>query len=58
LLIRNISSVYHIVASVLCFLELGYDTGVRDGHAVDGEQLSQLTMAISDTVVDLNVLPI
>jgi hypothetical protein len=42
----------------MCFLEPGYDIGVRDGHAVDGEQLSQLTMAISDTVVDLNVLPI
>jgi hypothetical protein len=42
----------------MCFLELGYDTGVRDGHTVDSEQLSQLTMAISDTIVDLNMLPI
>jgi hypothetical protein len=32
--------------------------GVRDGHAIEGEQLSRLTMAISDTLVDLKVLPI
>jgi hypothetical protein len=32
--------------------------GVRDDRAVEGEQLSQLTMAISDALVDLNVLPI
>jgi hypothetical protein len=30
---------------------------VRDGLAVEGEQLSQLTMAISDALVNLNVLP-
>jgi hypothetical protein len=32
--------------------------GVRAGHAVEGKQLSRLTMAISDALVDLNVLPI
>jgi hypothetical protein len=32
--------------------------GVRDGRAVEGEQLSRLTMAVSDALVDLNVLPI
>jgi hypothetical protein len=31
---------------------------VRAGRAVEGEQLSWLTMAISDALVDLNVLPI
>jgi hypothetical protein len=32
--------------------------GVRDERAVEGEQLSRLTMAVSDALVDLNVLPI
>jgi hypothetical protein len=31
---------------------------VRDGRAVEGEQLSRLTMAISDALVVLNVLPV
>jgi hypothetical protein len=31
---------------------------VRDGHAVEGKQLSWLTMAISNALVNLNVLPI
>jgi hypothetical protein len=30
--------------------------GARAGRAVEGEQLSRLTMAISDALVDLNVL--
>jgi hypothetical protein len=37
---------------------LEYVAGVRDGRAVEGEQLSWLTMAISDALVDLNMLPI
>jgi hypothetical protein len=32
--------------------------GVRYGLTVEGEQLSWLTMAISDALVDLNVFPI
>jgi hypothetical protein len=32
--------------------------GVRAGRAVEGEQLSLLTMAISEALVNLNVLPI
>jgi hypothetical protein len=32
--------------------------GVRAGHAIAGEQLSWLTMAISNALVDLNVLQI
>jgi hypothetical protein len=31
---------------------------VRASRAIEGKQLSRLTMAISDTLVDLNVLPI
>jgi hypothetical protein len=31
---------------------------VRANRAIEGEQLSWLTMAISDALVDLNVLPI
>jgi hypothetical protein len=31
---------------------------VRAGHVVEGEQLSRLTMAIPDALVDLNILPI
>jgi hypothetical protein len=31
--------------------------GVRHSHAVEGEQLSRLTMAIFDALVNLNVLP-
>jgi hypothetical protein len=33
-------------------------TGARDGRAFEVEQLSWLAMAISETLVDLNVLPI
>jgi hypothetical protein len=32
--------------------------GVRASRAVEGEQQSRLTMAIFDTLVDLNVFPI
>jgi hypothetical protein len=32
--------------------------GVRNGHAIEGEQQSMLTMAISDALVDLDVFPI
>jgi hypothetical protein len=31
---------------------------VRDSRTIEGEQLSRLTMATSDALVDLNVLPI
>jgi hypothetical protein len=33
-------------------------TGARDGRAFEVEQLSWLAMAISETLVDLNVLPL
>jgi hypothetical protein len=32
--------------------------GVRNSCVIEGKQLPWLTMAISDTLVDLNVLPI
>jgi hypothetical protein len=34
----------------------GRVAGARDGRAIEVQQLSRLTMAISDALVDLNVL--